>query len=285
MGLFNFSNNFEVTVNHPKEVVYKQFVSYIRQENWDITSSKQGEEISFQTSPTLVSYSMDFSVVFTDLDEKSTLLSVNFTSAQLDLGRSKGIINDILKDGFGKQVDCMTKTDAQEQHDDIQHKKEPIGFDTSSYKSWSKIVIIASIILVGLIMLFRALADDTDDRYSIPNTDYTDYTTTETSSTNNTDIESWMAGTWKGSITTSDYYGNPFTFYWTLEISPYGSTTQIVETSIGNYDMETYTLRYDRNNKQLYYRDGGGNVTIDVDTYSKKLYMPSEFGTMYLYKQ
>lgn len=136
MGFFSFRNNFEVAVNHPKEVVYKQFVSCIRKENWDITSSKQGEEISFQTSPT-----------------------------------------------------------------------------------------------------------------------------------------------------TRDYYGNPFTFYWTLEINQYGSSTQIVETSIGNYDMETYTLRYDRNNKQLYYRDGGGNVTIDVDTYSKKLYMPSEFGTMYLYKQ
>ena len=283
MGLFSFSNNFEVAVNHPKEVVYKQFVSYIRKENWDITSSKQGEEISFQTSPTLVSYSMDFSVVFTAIDEKSTMLSVNFSSGQLDLGRSKGIINDILKDGFREQVSCIIKTDAHDRHDDIMHKNEPIEFDTSSYKSWSKIVIIASIILVVVITLLRtSSSDDAYDRYSNSNTSHT---STETKNTNNTDIEPWMAGTWKGSITTRDYYGNPFTFYWTLEINQYGSTTQIVETSIGNYDMETYTLRYDRNSEQLYYRDGGGNVTIGVDPYSKKLYMPSEFGTMYLYKQ
>ena len=285
MGLFSFSNNFEVAVNHPKEVVYKQFVSYIRQKNWDIISSKQGEEISFQTSPTLVSFSMDFSVTFTSIDEKSTILSVNFSSEQLDLGRSKGIINDILKNGFGEQANSIViQNDEQEQHIRLDKAKKQTYFDTSSYKSWSKVVIIASIILV-VIVYFLSLSpsDYSYNEYSSYDTDYeTEKTITET---NNTSIEPWMTGTWKGSITTSDYYGNPFTFYWTLEISQYGSTTQTVETSIGNYDIETYALSYDRNSEQLYYRDGGGNVTIGVDPYSKKLYMPSEFGTMYLYKQ
>ena len=281
MGLFSFSNNFEVAVNHPKEVVYKQFVSYIRQKNWDIISSKQGKEISFQTKMTIISYPIDFDIAFQSVDENSTNLIVSASAGHLDLGRSKGIINDIINESFEEQINIV-KVDSQDQQDDVLYEQEPMGFNTNSYKSWSKIVIRASLILVGVIILLRVSSNDTNDKHSSSNTSYT---STETNNTNNTDIEPWMAGTWKGSITTSDYYGNPFTFYWTLEISQYGSTTQIVETSIGNYDMETYTLHYDRNSKQLYYRDGGGNVTIGVDPYSKKLYMPSEFGTMYLYKQ
>lgn len=98
MGLFSFSNNFEVTVNHPKEVVYKQFVSYIRQKNWDIISSKQGKEISFQTKMTLISYPIDFDIAFQSVDENSTNLIVSASAGHLDLGRSKKIIDNIIED-------------------------------------------------------------------------------------------------------------------------------------------------------------------------------------------
>ena len=97
MGFFSFRNNFEVAVNHPKEAVYKQFTSYIRQEKWAITSSEESEKISFQTKMTLISYPIDFDVVFQSNGETSTKLIVSASAGHLDLGRSKKIIDKIIE--------------------------------------------------------------------------------------------------------------------------------------------------------------------------------------------
>lgn len=98
MGLFSFSNNFEVAVNHPKEEVYKQFVSYITKKHWAITSSEEAGKISFQTKMTLISYPIDFEIVFQSIDENSTNLIVSASAGHLDLGRSKKIIDNIIED-------------------------------------------------------------------------------------------------------------------------------------------------------------------------------------------
>ena len=98
MGLFSFSNNFEVAVNHPKEVVYKQFVSYITKKHWAIVSSEEAEKISFQTKMTLISYPIDFEIVFQSIDKSSTNLIVSASAGHLDLGRSKKIIDNIIED-------------------------------------------------------------------------------------------------------------------------------------------------------------------------------------------
>lgn len=98
MGLFNFSNNFEVVVNHPREVVYKQFTSYIAKKHWAIVSSEEADKISFQTKMTLISYPIDFEIVFQSIDENSTNLIVSASAGHLDLGRSKKIIDEIVKE-------------------------------------------------------------------------------------------------------------------------------------------------------------------------------------------
>ena len=37
-----------------------------------------------------------------------------------------------------------------------------------------------------------------------------------------------------------------FRLHWSLDINQYGSTTQITGTSNGDYDVEYFTLKYDR---------------------------------------
>ena len=98
MGFFSFRNNFEVAVNHPKEVVYKQFVSYITKKHWAIVSSEESKKISFQTKMTLISYPIDFEIAFQSIDESSTNLIVSASAGHLDLGRSKKIIDEIVKE-------------------------------------------------------------------------------------------------------------------------------------------------------------------------------------------
>lgn len=272
MGYFSFRNNFEVIVNHSKDAVFKNFISYVQTKNWNYSFSETKEELYFTTNITLVAYPMNFDIFLLSVNESSTKIIINTNSSQLDMGRSQKIIDDILKEeNFAKY-----KTNKKPIKNDIDIVQEDFEVNTNN-NSWIKIIFIGVAIILGIIIL--TISNKSDETHQSNNTNYS------INNTNNTDIEPWMAGTWKGNINAYDFYGNPLTFYWTLEISPYGSTTEIVETSRGGYDMETYTLSYDRNSKQLYYRNSGGNITINVDPYSKKLYMPSEFGTMYLYKQ
>ena len=76
-----------------------------------------------------------------------------------------------------------------------------------------------------------------------------------------------------------------FRLHWSLDINQYGSTTQITGTSNGDYDVEYFTLKYDRDQEKLYYKEGGYNITINVNPKTRQLYMPSDFGTLYLNKQ
>lgn len=101
----------------------------------------------------------------------------------------------------------------------------------------------------------------------------------------NTDIEPWMVGTWKGSSYVTDWNNNTVKFLVNLEIDKYGNATEFSQIQGGSLDIEQYTLKYDRSSEQLYYNDGGFRITIQVDSYNKKLYMSSSSGTTYLYKQ
>lgn len=98
MGIFSFRNEFDVAVNHPKDDVYEKFVANVRKKGWIITSAEQAENLAFQTKTTLISWPIDFDVTFSTVDENSTRLSVKISDGHLDLGRSKGIINDIIKE-------------------------------------------------------------------------------------------------------------------------------------------------------------------------------------------
>ena len=47
---------------------------------------------------TLISYPIDFEIVFQSIDENSTNLIVSASAGHLDLGRSKKIIDEIVKE-------------------------------------------------------------------------------------------------------------------------------------------------------------------------------------------
>lgn len=97
MGFFGFKNNFEIVVNLSKDEVNKQFASYIKKKRWETISSDE-ENISFRTKTTLLSWPIDFDVKLTSINESSTTLSVYSEQSQFDLGRSKGIIHDIINE-------------------------------------------------------------------------------------------------------------------------------------------------------------------------------------------
>ncbi len=98
MGFFSFNNDFEVIVNYPNDVTYKKFMSYIKNKGWKTIYAKELEKISFQTKTTLISWPINFEIDFIANDNKSTTLSVKASAAHLDMGRSKGIVNDIINE-------------------------------------------------------------------------------------------------------------------------------------------------------------------------------------------
>ena len=149
-------------------------------------------------------------------------------------------------------------------------------------------------LLIGFGMCSVAMSSCTPDKRT-SETNYTEevaitqspteeYANSQSPTETSTDLEPWMIGTWKGSTTISDNYGNSFKMYWALEIDKYGNTTQIVSSTLGS-EIETFTLKYDRQEQHLYYKQGGLNVTFEVDSKSKQIYMPSDYGTLYFYKQ
>lgn len=100
------------------------------------------------------------------------------------------------------------------------------------------------------------------------------------SETNSTDLEPWMVGTWKGKLN-----NGYMQLYWSLEIDKYGNATQIIYNPQGDSEVELLSLKYNRDSEQLYYKDGGMAITIQVDSYNKTLSLPSSSGTLYLYKE
>lgn len=88
---------------------------------------------------------------------------------------------------------------------------------------------------------------------------------------NNTDPDSWMVGKWEGSASTIDFYGNITNIVMILEIDKYGNATQLIKSSTGAAEYELIDLEYDRRAQKLYYKDGGHNISIDVNARNKSL--------------
>lgn len=258
MGLFN--TKFEVVVNHPLEEIFKNVCKYIQEDsNLSMSSSNRNDTIFFTKGTSLFSYGIDFEIKFKEQKTNETILMVKSSSDTIDFGKSKGIISDILKEIYGENLNCAK-------------------LEGNSYKSWKKVAIIISIVLIGIITLFKvSLNEDTSNEYYGSNT--------SSQEISNTDIEPWMVGIWKGSSYVMDWNNNSVKLLVNLEIDKYGNATQFMQMQGGSLDVEQFTLKYDRSSEQLYYKDGGLRITIQVDSYNKKLSMPSSSGTLYLYKQ
>lgn len=97
MGAFSFSNDFEVTVDYPQAEAYKRLFEYLQQKRLKIIRGKEPESISWRTKMSLISYPMNFDASFYGIDGSHTKIAVNASSGQFDLGRSKGMFNDIMK--------------------------------------------------------------------------------------------------------------------------------------------------------------------------------------------
>ncbi len=99
MGFFSFHNQFEIEVNRSKRVAFDKFVSYIKKKSgFQLTSTQNGESLTFTKGITLLSWPINFEVVFKEVDKENTMLCVRSESGNIDLGRSKGIINDIVEE-------------------------------------------------------------------------------------------------------------------------------------------------------------------------------------------
>lgn len=72
--------------------------------------------------------------------------------------------------------------------------------------------------------------------------------------------DAWMVGKWRARI--SSGYGNMTI---TLEIDKYGNTLEIIKYSNGGYEMNNFTLQYDRNTQKLYHKDGSLTINYKVN--------------------
>ena len=152
--------------------------------------------------------------------------------------------------------------------------------DFKSSSNREKIISIICIVGMTLWVIFSCsnfYEDDQEENNDEYEEEYTqNYQNQETEDTS---IAPWMIGTWKGSLN----YGD-MNIFWSLEIDEYGNTTQIIYNPQGGSEVELLHLKYDRISQQLYYKDGGLNITIEVDANNKCLYMPSAYGTLYFKK-
>ena len=289
MGFFSFSNEFEVAVNQPKKTVYQEIISYIEEKDWDINSLTQLEKISFQTSMTLTSYPIEFNLILKSVNETSTKLFVYAKAGQVDMGRSKRIIDEMLNECFGEQDFSIVDEDTsdvtpsieetstsenirtKDLHKNIKPSQEELDYERSVQSNTIiKTLIIGVIIFVGIIIFAEISSYEDTDSYE--ETKQENYTTT----TNSEDIEPWMVGRWSGC-------SNGLCM--SVEISQYGSAT-IMYSGAGGGDIEMVSLRYDREGECLYWKDRNGwRSSIDVDSHSKRLIDRSSSVTIYLNKK
>lgn len=132
-------------------------------------------------------------------------------------------------------------------------------------------------ILIGLIVVLFVVSIYEETTY-VEDYEYVeDYSYQEVEDTS---IASWMVGTWKGKLN-----NGYMQLYWSLEIDEYGNAKQIIYNPAGGSEVELLSLKYDRQSNQLYYKDGGMTITIQVDSYNKTLSLPSSSGTLYLHKE
>ena len=152
--------------------------------------------------------------------------------------------------------------------------------DFNSNSNREKIITIICIVGMTLWVIFSCSNFYEDDQEEDNNLYEEEYTQNyQNQETEDTSIAPWMIGTWKGSLN----YGD-MNIFWSLEIDKYGNTTQIIYNPQGGSEVELLHLKYDRISQQLYYKDGGLNITIEVDANNKCLYMPSAYGTLYFKK-
>lgn len=152
--------------------------------------------------------------------------------------------------------------------------------DFNSNSNREKIITIICIVGMTLWVIFSCSNFYEDDQEEDNNLYEEEYTQNyQNQETEDTSIAPWMIGTWKGSLN----YGD-MNIFWSLEIDEYGNTTQIIYNPQGGSEVELLHLKYDRISQQLYYKDGGLNITIEVDANNKCLYMPSAYGTLYFKK-
>lgn len=99
MGFFSFNSEFEITVNHSKKDAFDRFYDYVNdQSSLKVTASEKAKKLFFTKGTSLFSYPIDFKIYFEEIDKNNTKLSVKSESGTLDLGKAKGIINDIVKE-------------------------------------------------------------------------------------------------------------------------------------------------------------------------------------------
>ena len=147
MGLFN--TKFQAIVNHPQEEIFKKICKYVQEDsNLSMSSSTSYHSIYFSKGTSLFSYGIDFEIELEKQDDRHTILKVKSSSDTIDFGKSKGIISDMLKEIYGEKLNC-------------------VELEGSSYKSWRKIAIIISVVIVGIIILFQtSLNEDTSGEYN-----------------------------------------------------------------------------------------------------------------------
>ena len=172
MGFFSFSNEFEVAVNQPKKTVYQEIISYIEEKDWDINSLTQLEKISFQTSMTLTSYPIEFNLILKSVNETSTKLFVYAKAGQVDMGRSKRIIDEMLNECFGEQdfniededtsdvassvggTSTSGNVSTKDLHKDVKPSQAELDYERSVRSNTIiKSLIVGVIIFVGIIVL------------------------------------------------------------------------------------------------------------------------------------
>lgn len=97
MGFFSFNSEFEITVNHPQEEAFKRMLSYVnKNRSLKLVATEPSEKLFFTKGTSLFSWPIDFEITFEEIDQNNTKLSVKSESGTLDLGKAKGMINDIV---------------------------------------------------------------------------------------------------------------------------------------------------------------------------------------------
>jgi hypothetical protein len=97
MGIFNFTSEFEITVNHPKEEAFNRFRDYvINKGNLSISDYELYDMLTFTKDTTLFSWPIDFYILFNEAGKSQTTLTVKSSSESIDLGKAKKIICKIV---------------------------------------------------------------------------------------------------------------------------------------------------------------------------------------------
>lgn len=97
MGLF--SSEFDIVVNHSKEEAFDRFLDYVKNKrSLKLTHSHRSEMLAYIRRISLFSWPINFTISFSEINEHQTRLSVNSSSGTVDWGKTKGMINDIVKE-------------------------------------------------------------------------------------------------------------------------------------------------------------------------------------------